>query len=197
MVRNKTAHSSPYRREHLQFLFEHRSESLQKTHNDNTSQQLGNEYGRAVRSYVKRKLRTQIWLQLVVTFEPNEVPLEGVEVGCDEDEEEVYRERKNPKNTTSREKQEHEDSGHAVYRNWCAACLICRDSRYGQTGATCCERKGPTAYSISFHVGFTKYLSFSMNHFEMRQRTEHQITSRCSDSRMCGSGSDSTGTTWR
>ena len=31
--------------------------------------------------------------------------------------------------------------------------LICRDSRYGQTGATCCERKGPTAYSISFLVG--------------------------------------------
>ena len=31
--------------------------------------------------------------------------------------------------------------------------LICRDSRYGRTGATCCERKGPTAYSISFLVG--------------------------------------------
>ena len=29
----------------------------------------------------------------------------------------------NPKNTTSREKQEHEDSGHAVYRSWCAACV--------------------------------------------------------------------------
>ena len=24
---------------------------------------------------------------------------------------------------TSREKQEHEDSGHAVYRSWCAACV--------------------------------------------------------------------------
>ena len=32
--------------------------------------------------------------------------------------------------------------------------LICRDSRNGQTGATCCERKGPTACSISFLVGF-------------------------------------------
>ena len=86
----------------------------------------------------------------------------------------------NPKNPTSRDKQEHEDSGHAVYRSWCAACvegrgvggqhrielleeeererttpivafnygsmtqenadtfpiLFCRDSRYGQTGAT-------------------------------------------------------------
>ena len=32
--------------------------------------------------------------------------------------------------------------------------LICRDSRYGQTGATRCERKGPTAYFISFLAGF-------------------------------------------
>ena len=38
--------------------------------------------------------------------------------------------------------------------------LICRDSRYGQTGATCRGRKGPTAYSISFLVGFIKDLVF-------------------------------------
>ena len=38
--------------------------------------------------------------------------------------------------------------------------LICRDSRYGQTGATCCERKGPTAYSVKFLVGFIKDLVF-------------------------------------
>ena len=37
--------------------------------------------------------------------------------------------------------------------------LICRDSRFGQTGATC-ERKGPTAYAISFLVGFVKDLGF-------------------------------------
>ena len=37
--------------------------------------------------------------------------------------------------------------------------LICRDSTYGQ-GATCCERKGPTAYSMSFLVGFVKDLRF-------------------------------------
>ena len=38
--------------------------------------------------------------------------------------------------------------------------LICRDSRYGQPGATCCERKGPTAYSLSFLVGFITDLGF-------------------------------------
>ena len=36
---------------------------------------------------------------------------------------EVARTRMNPKNPTSREKQEHEDSGHAVYRSWCAVCV--------------------------------------------------------------------------
>ena len=29
----------------------------------------------------------------------------------------------NPKNPTSRQKREHEDSGHAVDRSWCAACV--------------------------------------------------------------------------
>ena len=38
--------------------------------------------------------------------------------------------------------------------------LICRDSRCGQTGATCCERKGPKAYSVSFLFGFIKDLGF-------------------------------------
>ena len=37
--------------------------------------------------------------------------------------------------------------------------LICRDSRFGPTGATC-ERKAPTAYTISFLVGFIKDLGF-------------------------------------
>ena len=47
-----------------------------------------------------------------------------VELGNDEDEEPLApRARMNPKNPTSREKQEHEDSGHAVYRIWCAACV--------------------------------------------------------------------------
>ena len=38
--------------------------------------------------------------------------------------------------------------------------LICRDSRYGQTGATCCERQGHTAYSILLLVGFITDLRF-------------------------------------
>ena len=110
----------------------------------------------------------------------------------------------NPKNPTRREKQEHEDSGRAFCRSWCAACvegrgvggqhrielleelererttpivafnfafliqenadtlliLICRGSNYGQTGVTCCERKGPPACSISFLTGFIKDLGF-------------------------------------
>ena len=50
-----------------------------------------------------------------------------VEMGNGEDEEpleaEIARVRMNPKNPTSRERQEHEDSGHVVYRSWCAACV--------------------------------------------------------------------------
>ena len=140
--------------------------------------------------------------------EPIEAPREDVEMGNEEDEEpleaEVPTARNKPKNPTSREKQEHEDAGHAVCRNCCVACvegrgvggqhrielmeeeererttpiaafdygfltqenadkfpiLICRDSRYGQTAATFCERKGPTAYSISFLVGFIEDLGF-------------------------------------
>ena len=36
---------------------------------------------------------------------------------------EIPRFRMNPKNPTSSEKQEREDSGHAVCRSWCAACV--------------------------------------------------------------------------
>ena len=111
---------------------------------------------------------------------------------------------KNESEESHDQREKHEDSGHAVYRNWCAACvegrgvggqhrielleeeererttpivafdygfltqknadtspiLVCRDSRYGQTGATCCERKGPTTYPISFLVGFIQDLGF-------------------------------------
>ena len=50
-----------------------------------------------------------------------------VEMGDEEDEElleaEIPRVRMNPKNPTSREKQELQDLGHAVFRSWCAACV--------------------------------------------------------------------------
>ena len=82
-------------------------------------------------------------------------------MGNEEDEEplesEVPRVRMNPKNPTSRGKQEHEKSGHAVYRSRCAAGvegrgvggqhrieLLEEEERESQTGVTCCERKGPT-----------------------------------------------------
>ena len=45
--------------------------------------------------------------------EEDEAPLEA----------EFPRVRMNPKNPTSREKQKHENSGHVVYRNLCAACV--------------------------------------------------------------------------
>ena len=48
-------------------------------------------------------------------------------MGNEEDEEhleaEILRVRTNPNNPTSREKQDHKDSRHAVYRSWCAACV--------------------------------------------------------------------------
>ena len=53
-----------------------------------------------------------------------------VDMGKEEDEDpletEIPKVMMNPKNPTSREKQEHEDSGHAVCRSWCAACVECR-----------------------------------------------------------------------
>ena len=48
-------------------------------------------------------------------------------MGNEEDEEpweaEIPRVRMKPKNPTGREKQQREDSGHAVYRSLCAACV--------------------------------------------------------------------------
>ena len=171
-------------------------------------QQSGNGDGREVRSVSPTKFLNRDAAPFGDDIEPIGEARADVEVGNEEDEEpleaEIPRERMNPKNPTSREKQEHEDTGHAVYRSWCAACvegrgvggqhrielleeeerekttpiaafgygfltqenadtfpiLTCRDSRYGQTGATCCERKGPTAYSISLLVGFIKDLGF-------------------------------------
>ena len=73
--------------------------------------------------------------------------------------------------------------------------LICRDSRYCQTGATCCERKGPTAYSISFLVGFIQDVGFRRIILKCDNKPSTKALPRCGDSRMCGSGSDSARTT--
>ena len=73
--------------------------------------------------------------------------------------------------------------------------LICRDSRYGQTGATCCKRKGPTAYSIPFLVGFIK--DFDSRRFILKCDNEPS-TKALQDSvihAISGSGSDSARTT--
>ena len=40
-------------------------------------------------------------------------------------------------------------------------------TKFGQTGPTCCEWECPTAYSISFLVGFIKDLGFRRVTFEM------------------------------
>ena len=57
--------------------------------------------------------------------------------------------------------------------------LICRDSRHGQTGATCCERKGPTAFSISFLVDFIKDLDFRRIILKCENEpTKHKCTYR-------------------
>ena len=73
--------------------------------------------------------------------------------------------------------------------------LICRDSRYGQTGSTCCERKGPTAYSISFLVGFIMDLGFRRIILKCDNEPSTKVLQDAVIHRMCGSGSDSARTT--
>ena len=54
---------------------------------------------------------------------------EDVETGNEEEESsesEAPTVEMNPKNAMSGEEQEHEDCGHAVYRNWCGACVEAR-----------------------------------------------------------------------
>ena len=73
--------------------------------------------------------------------------------------------------------------------------LICRDSRYRQTGATCCERKSPTAYSISFLVGFIKDLGFRRIILKCDNEPSTKALQDAVIHAMCGSGSDSARTT--
>ena len=62
--------------------------------------------------------------------EPVEVLREDVGMRNAEDEQplevEILGVRMNPKNSTNRENQEHEDSGRAVHGSWCAACVHVR-----------------------------------------------------------------------
>ena len=85
----------------------------------------------------------------------------NVEMGNEEDGEPLEAEipgvRMNPKNPTSREKQEHEDSGHAVCRNWCAACVEGRGVG-GQHRIELLEEKERerTTQIVAFDDGFLK-----------------------------------------
>ena len=214
--KNDLTHSCLSRKQHFHFLLEPRS-GIDRDQQCERCRSLSYEEQSAVG---KRVWQSSALVSPTKTLSRDVAPIgddiepvgesrADVEMGNEEDEEpleaEIPRVRINPKNPTSREKQEHEDSGHALHRSWCAACvegrgvggqhrielleeeererttpivafdygfqtqenadtlpiLICRDSRCGQTRGTRCERKGPTAYSISFHVGFTKILVFA------------------------------------
>ena len=195
--------------------------------------QSGNGDGRAVAVVRPTKTLNRDVAPIGDDIEPVGETRADVEMGNEEDadpwEAQIPKVRMNPRNPTSREKQEHEDSGHAVYRSWCAACvegrvgrrrrkrkddsdrsfrlrfsdtgkrrhtfpiLICRDSRYGQTGATCCERKGPTAYSIPFLVGFIKDLGFRRIILKCGYEPSTKALQNAVIHRMCRSGSDPQG----
>ena len=77
-------------------------------------------------------------------------------MGSEEDEEpleaEVPRARMKPKKPTSREKQEHENSGHSVYRNWCAACVEGRG--VGGQHRLEEEEREKTTPTVAFVYGF-------------------------------------------
>ena len=79
-------------------------------------------------------------------------------MGNDEDEEtleaEISRVRMNPKNSTSREKQEHEDAGHAVYRSWCAACVQGRGVGGQHRIEPLEEERERTSPIVAFDYGF-------------------------------------------
>ena len=119
-------HSSPHRRQHLHCLLEQRS----KVNRNQYCEQLSASWKRAWRSSAcvcpTETLNTDLTSDI-------EAPREDVEIGNEEDEEpleaEVPKTRMNPKNPTSRKKQEHEGSVHAVYRSWCSACVEGRGVR--------------------------------------------------------------------
>ena len=116
-------------------------------------------------------------------IEPFEAPREDVETGNDEDEEtleaEVSRARMNPKNPTSREKQEHEDSGHAVYRNSRAACVEGRGVG-GEHRIELLEEeeRERTTLIVAFDYGF---LTGKRRHVSKSDLSRQQVWSNGSD----------------
>ena len=63
----------------------------------------------------------------------------------------------NPKNPMRSEKQEHEDSGHAVYWSWCVACVETRGfGRHLLVEPLEEERRERTTPMVTFDSGFLK-----------------------------------------
>ena len=106
------------------------------------------------------------------------------EMGNEEDEEpleaEIPRVRVNPKNPTSREKQEREDSGHVVYRSWCAACVEGRGVGGQNRIGLLEEGKGKrTTPIVAFDYGFLT-----------QENADTFPILICRDSRVWSNGSD-------
>ena len=122
-------HSSLSRKQHFQFLPEPRSE----IHRDQQCEQCSALSCEELSAVGKRssalvsptKTLNRDVAPIGDDIEPIQESRADVEMGNDEEpvDAEIPRVRMNPKNPTNREKQEHEDSGHAVYRSWCAACV--------------------------------------------------------------------------
>ena len=105
--------------------------------------------------------------------EENEEPLEV----------EVPRVRMNHQNPTSREKQEHEDSGHAVHRSWCAACVEGQGvGRQYRTGGSRRKRKDDSDRTFRlrfFDTGKRRYVSNSdLQRAGVVNRERHVVNER-------------------
>ena len=128
LTRKKAAHVQSTSKTTSSIFFLSKEVKSTETQIVNNSQQPGNEYRRASALVSPTEILNTDLAPIGDDIEPIETPREDVEMGNDEDEEplnaEVPRARMNPKNPTSRETQEHEDSGRAVHRN-----CLCRRSR--------------------------------------------------------------------
>ena len=103
-----------------------------------------------------------------------------VEMGNEEEEEpleaEMPRVRMNPKNPTSRERQEHENSEHAVYRSCCAACFEGRGQHRIELLEE--EERERTTPIVAFDYGF------------LTQESRHASNSDLSRQQVWSNGSD-------